>query len=63
MKITLELHDAKITYESPSDDYDASELKEIFSRMLVQVTFPPQVIDLADGGHYECEYRLPEETE
>lgn len=63
MKITLELHDTKITYESPNNDYDADDLKEIFSRMLVQATYPPQVIDLADGGHYECECRLPEGVE
>lgn len=60
MKITLEMHDAKYTYESNSDEYTANEMKEIFSRMLVQATYSPSVIDLSDGGHYECEYKEDE---
>lgn len=35
----------------------ASELKEIFSKILVQAGFQPNVIELAEGGHYECEYK------
>lgn len=56
MKITLEMYDSKYTYESDRDDYDANEMKEIFSRMLVQAAFSPSVIELAEGGHFECEY-------
>lgn len=57
MRITLETHNNKYIYESDFEDYDANELKEIFSRMLVQATFPPDVIDLAEGAHYKCEYK------
>lgn len=57
MRITLEKYNNKYIYESDSEDYDANELKEIFSRMLVQATFPPDVIEPAEGGHYECEYK------
>lgn len=47
----------KYTFESPQDDYNSNEAKEIFSRLLVQATYPPSVIDPAGGGHYECEYK------
>ena len=57
MKITLEMYDSRIIYESDKNDYTANEMKEIFSRMLVQATFPPDVIEPAEGGHYECEYK------
>lgn len=60
MRITLEKYNNKYIYESDSEDYDANELKEIFSRMLVQATFPPDVIEPAEGGHYECEYKEDE---
>ena len=50
------MYDSKYTYESDRNDYNANEIKEIFSRMLVQATFPPSVIEPAEGGHYECEY-------
>lgn len=60
MRITLEMHNNKYIYESDSESYDANELKEIFSRMLVQATFPPDVIEPAEGGHYECEYKEDE---
>lgn len=56
MKIVLEMYDSKYTYESDKNDYDASELKEIFSRMLVQATFSPEVIEPAEGGRFKCEY-------
>jgi len=56
MKITLEMHDEKIIYESPSETYTVSEMKEIFSRMLVQATYSPDVIEPAEGGHFECKY-------
>lgn len=57
MRITLEIDNSKIIYESDKSDYRANELKEIFSRMMVQATYPPNVIDPAEGGHYECEYK------
>lgn len=53
MRITLELDKNKYTVESDSNDYTADELKEMFSRLLVQATYPPSVIDLQEGGHYE----------
>lgn len=56
MKITLEMYDAKYSYESERETYSANEIKEIFSRMLVQATYSPDVIDPAEGGHYECNY-------
>lgn len=60
MRITLEMYNNKYIYESDSEDYGANELKEIFSRMLVQATFPPDVIEPAEGGHWECEYKEAE---
>lgn len=57
MKITLELYDIKYTVEENRNDYTAGELKEIFSRLLVQASFSPSVIDPAEGGHYECDYK------
>lgn len=60
MRITLEMYNNKYIYESDSEDYDANELKEIFSRMLVQATFPPDVIEPTDGGCWKCEYKEDE---
>lgn len=60
MRIILEMYDSRIIYESDKDDYKANELKEIFSRMLVQATYPPGVIEPAEGGHWECEYKEDE---
>ena len=57
MRIILEIYDSRIIYESDKDDYRADEMKEIFSRMLVQATYPPSVIEPAEGGHWECEYK------
>ena len=60
MRITLEMYGEKYMVESAHDDYNAKELKEIFSRLLVQATYPPSVIEPAWGGHYECEYKEEE---
>lgn len=60
MRIILEMSDSRIIYESDNDDYRADEMKEIFSRMLVQATYPPSVIEPAEGGHWECEYKEDE---
>lgn len=57
MKITLEMNNSVYSVEEPGDDYNANELKEIFSRLLVQATFPPDVIEPAEGGCFECEYK------
>ena len=56
MRLTLELEGSKYVYESNNEVYSVDELKEIFSRMLVQATFSPDVIDCSEGGHYECKY-------
>ena len=56
MKIVLELYGRKYIFESEQNDYNANELKEIFSRLLVQATFSPDVIEPAEGGHFECKY-------
>lgn len=60
MRIILEIYDSRIIYETDNDDYKADEMKEIFSRMLVQATYPPSVIEPAEGGHWECEYKEDE---
>ena len=60
MRIILEMYDSRIIYESDKDDYRADEMKEIFSRMLVQATYPPCVIEPAEGGHWKCEYEEDE---
>lgn len=60
MRIILEMYDSRIIYESDKNDYNANELKEIFSRMMVQATYSPDVIELAEGGHFECEYKEDE---
>lgn len=60
MKISLELYGSTYSVEEDREDYSASELKEIFSRLLVQATFCPDVIELSEGGHFECEYKPPE---
>lgn len=62
MKITLEAYKQTYTFEDKSDDYEADELKEIFSRLLVSAGYSPEVIDPRDGGRYECTY-IPDEEE
>lgn len=56
MRITLESYGETYIFETDKDDYNASELKEIFSRMLVLASFPPDVLELSEGGHYECNW-------
>lgn len=58
MRITLEMYKEKYTAESDSTDYTADELIEIFSRLLVQIGYPPDVIRFEDGGRYKCEYLM-----
>lgn len=61
MKITLEYGGAKMTYEEDFNGFTAGQLKEIFSRMLVQATFPPSVIDLSGGDKYVCTLKESED--
>lgn len=54
--MTLELYDNRYTVESINPkqmDYNANELKELFSRFLVLAGFGPSAIDTEDGGKYE----------
>ena len=60
MRIILEMYNSRIIYESDKDDYTADKLKEIFSRMMVQATYSPGVIEPAEGGHWKCEYEEDE---
>lgn len=53
MKITYESYGVRYTVETENDDHNAEELKEIFSKILVQAGFSPAVIDLDDGGEYQ----------
>ena len=45
MKITLELYDTKCTVEDPNEEHTAGELKEMFSKLMVQAGFSPSVIE------------------
>lgn len=56
MRITLESYNHTYTFGSQADDFTAEELKEQFSRLLVLAGYSPSVIELADGGRYNCEY-------
>ena len=52
MKITFEDHGMRYTVECERQDFDAVELKEIFSRLLVLAQYPPSVIE--DSGDSGC---------
>lgn len=54
MKMTLELYgDTYIIDKPDQNDFDADELKELFSQLMVSAGFPPSVIELSDGGRWE----------
>lgn len=53
MKITFTSYNTTYSVETKSDDYDANELKEIFSRILVASGFPPSILESSDGGSYQ----------
>ena len=56
MKMTLEQHDMRYTVETVNpkqDDFNSAEMKEIFSRLMVQSGFGPAVLETEDGGKYE----------
>lgn len=61
MKLTLEMYDKTYSIESSSNDFNANELLEDFSRLMVVAGYPPNVILPADGGRYECEYKEDDE--
>lgn len=53
-KIILETNGYKYQVEMPGSDYTSDEMKEVFSRLLVQATYPPSVIESAgEDGHWE----------
>ena len=56
MKITIE-HEGTVV-SATREIYTGDEAIELFTSMLVSLTFPPSVIRLADGGHYECTYKV-----
>lgn len=60
INIMLKTDNLTLSVEGLSWDTSAEELKEQFSRLLVLAGFEPSVIDLADGGKYECTYKRPE---
>ena len=53
MKIVFEQYNTRYTVEDDIDSHSAQELKEIFSKILVQAGFAPSVIENEDGGCYE----------
>lgn len=53
MKLTYEAYGIRYTVETDRDDHDGAELKEIFSKILVQAGFAPSVIDVEEGGEYQ----------
>ena len=53
MKIVFESHGYRYSVEHKSDDFDANELKEIFSKILVLSGFGPGAIDCEEGGGYQ----------
>lgn len=53
MKIIFEQRNTRYIVEDDIDYHTADELKRIFSRILVQATYSPSVIDCEDGGSYE----------
>lgn len=53
MKLIYENYGVRYTVETDSQDHTAGELKEIFSKILVQSGFSPNVIEAEDGGSYQ----------
>ena len=63
MKITLEMDKERYIVEAGSDHYNAAELKELFSKLLVCAGYPPDVLQLEDGGRYVCNYLMEGEED
>lgn len=53
MKIVFEQYNTRYTVEDDVDSHDSGELKEMFSKILVQAGFAPSVIDCEEGGEYQ----------
>lgn len=54
IRITLEIYGNIYSAELEGCDYTADKLKDAFSRLLVQATYPPSVIESAEeDGHWE----------
>ena len=53
MKIVFEQYGTRYTVEDDIDSHDSHELKEIFSKILVQAGFAPSVIECEEGGEYQ----------
>ena len=53
MKIVFEQYGTRYTVENDTDSHDSHELKEIFSKILVQAGFAPSVIECEEGGEYQ----------
>lgn len=45
MKIELETYGIKYTIETPNDDISIDEYFDIIRRLLVQITFDPEIIN------------------
>lgn len=52
MKLIYEAYGVRYTVEDNRNDHNAGELKEIFSKILVQAGYAPSVIDVEEGGEY-----------
>lgn len=63
MKLRLEMYNKVYTIESEEDGFTDGEMKEMFSMLLVQAGYSPETIELADGGHYECEYKRSDDKD
>ena len=53
MKIVFEQYNTRYTVEDDINSHDSNELKEIFSKILVQAGFAPSVIECEEGGEYQ----------
>lgn len=63
MRITLEMNKERFIFEADSGHYNAGEMKEAFSKLLVCAGYPPDVIRLEDGGRYVCKYLMEGEED
>lgn len=61
MRIVLELHGNTYSITEVGEDFNADELKERFSRLMVAATYSPDVLEDAEGGRWE--YRHESEGE
>ena len=53
-RITLEIYGNSYSAELEGHNYDADELKDVFSKLLVPAGYSPNAIeDASKGGHWE----------